>query len=140
MTRIVTAAAGALAVLLFAAPAFATTIFVSNEKDNTITVVDADTLQVTKTIKVSRRPRGIMLSPDFKELFVAAERGQCVGGDVRSLLADGHHRVLLLDGDACGGAELLSAGVDDGEDRGLAGLLERDVGGVDRGDRVGLGG
>ena len=56
-------------------PCFATTIFVSNEKDNTVTVVDADTLKVIDTIKVSRRPRGVMLSPDFKELFVAAGDG-----------------------------------------------------------------
>ena len=51
------------------------TIFVSNEKDNTITVLDSDTLEIKKTIKVARRPRGIVLSPDFKELFVAAGDG-----------------------------------------------------------------
>ena len=51
------------------------TIFVSNEKDNTITVIDGDTLEVKKTIKVARRPRGIILSPDNKELFVAAGDG-----------------------------------------------------------------
>jgi YVTN family beta-propeller protein len=41
----------------------APTIFVSNEKDNTITVLNADTLETIKTIKVARRPRGIILSP-----------------------------------------------------------------------------
>jgi PQQ-dependent catabolism-associated beta-propeller protein len=51
------------------------TIFVSNEKDNTITVIDGDTLEIKNTIKVSRRPRGIVLSPDYKELFVAAGDG-----------------------------------------------------------------
>src|SRR5215471_7897157 len=61
--------------VLFAAPCHADTIFISNEKDNTVTVVDAATLQVIDTIKVSRRPRGIILSPDFKELFVAAGDG-----------------------------------------------------------------
>ena len=61
--------------LLCAAPASAATIFVSNEKDNTVTVLNSDTLETIKTIKVSRRPRGIVLSPDFKELFVAAGDG-----------------------------------------------------------------
>ena len=76
MTRIMLGAACATAALLaFPAPSFATTIFVSNEKDNTITVVNGETLEVIKTIKVSRRPRGVMLSPDNKELFVAAGDG-----------------------------------------------------------------
>ena len=47
----------------------------SNEKDNTITVLNADTLETIKTIKVARRPRGIVVSPDGKELFVAAGDG-----------------------------------------------------------------
>lgn len=72
MIRFSLTAALATSFLLTAAPCFASTIFVSNEKDNTITVVDGDTLEVKKTIKVSRRPRGIVLSPDNKELFVAA--------------------------------------------------------------------
>src|SRR3977135_3266510 len=75
MYRMIPAALCATALLLLTAPAYAETIFVSNEKDNTITVVDGKTLQVIKTIKVSRRPRGVVLSPDFKELFVAAGDG-----------------------------------------------------------------
>ena len=75
MTRITAAAAFASALLLGATPAFAATIFVANEKDNTITVLNGETLETIKTIKVSRRPRGIVLSPDFKELFVAAGDG-----------------------------------------------------------------
>ena len=69
------AASCAAAALFLSGPCFAMTIFVSNEKDNTVTVVDADTLKVINTIKVSRRPRGVMLSPDYKELFVAAGDG-----------------------------------------------------------------
>ena len=38
------------------AAATAATAFVSNEKDNTITVIDMDKLAVTKTIKVGQRP------------------------------------------------------------------------------------
>src|SRR3954454_15099200 len=75
MLRYITAAALAAIAMLLAAPCFAASIFVSNEKDNTISVLDSNTLQVTKTIKVSRRPRGIILSPDNKELFVAAGDG-----------------------------------------------------------------
>ena len=61
--------------MLLAGPCFAETIFVSNEKDNTITAIDGKTLEVIKTIPVGRRPRGIVLSPDYKELFVAAGDG-----------------------------------------------------------------
>src|SRR4030065_1042666 len=75
MTRIVLAAVSAAALLAFATPSFASMIFVANEKDNTITVLNADTLETVKTIKASRRPRGIVVSPDGKELFVAAGDG-----------------------------------------------------------------
>ena len=98
MTRIMIATAGALAALLFASPSFATTIFVSNEKDNTVTVVDADTLQVIDTIKVSRRPRGVMLSPDFKELFVAAGDGGEADANHVSTFGDGHLNLHLVSG------------------------------------------
>jgi YVTN family beta-propeller protein len=81
MARIILAAVSAAALLLAASPAFAYTIFVSNEKDNTITVIDSETLQTIKTIKTERRPRGIVLSPDNKELFVAAGDGDIEGRD-----------------------------------------------------------
>ena len=45
-----------------ASPAFALHIFVSNEKDNTVSVLDSKTLEVTRTIKVGQRPRGITLA------------------------------------------------------------------------------
>ena len=50
MNRLTATAASAAALLLLAGPCFAETIFVSNEKDNTITVIDGKTLQVIKTI------------------------------------------------------------------------------------------
>ena len=76
MNRIVLAAISAAALLAFATPSFAASmIFVSNEKDNTITVLNAETLEMVKTIKVARRPRGIVVSPDGKEVFVAAGDG-----------------------------------------------------------------
>ena len=55
----------ALACLHFAISiAAADTIYVSNEKDNTITVVDGKSLEPVKTIPVGQRPRGILLSKD----------------------------------------------------------------------------
>ena len=56
--------------LLLALPAHAERVFVSNEKDNTITVIDADTLKVTSTIPVGDRPRGIVLSNDARTLYI----------------------------------------------------------------------
>ena len=52
--------------------AAADTIYVSNEKDNTITVVDGDSLTAVKTIPVGQRPRGIVLSSDQKSLYICA--------------------------------------------------------------------
>jgi PQQ-dependent catabolism-associated beta-propeller protein len=55
----------------------AQTAFVSNEKDNTITVLDLKSEKILKTVPVGRRPRGMVLSPDMKELFI------CAGDDNR---------------------------------------------------------
>ena len=79
MTRIGLATFCATALVLAAVPlAHAETIFVSNEKDNTITVLDGVTMETIDTIETSRRPRGIVLSPDNKELFVAAGDGDII--------------------------------------------------------------
>ncbi|HEU0154447.1 MAG TPA: hypothetical protein VFQ82_00135, partial [Stellaceae bacterium] len=40
----------------------------SNEKDNTITIVDGKKLVAVKTVPVGQRPRGIVLSKDDKSL------------------------------------------------------------------------
>ena len=66
-----------LVVPLTIAPAMADTLFISKEKDNTVTVLDSETLKVVKTIPTGKRPRGLAISPDFKEVFV------CVGDDDR---------------------------------------------------------
>src|SRR5208282_346192 len=60
---------------LWPAPGFANTAFVSNEKGNSISVIDTATLEVKRTVKVGQRPRGIALSKDDSELFV------CLGDD-----------------------------------------------------------
>jgi len=53
-----------------AGPANAVTAFVSNEKDNTVTVIDVEKQEVIKTIKVGQRPRGIILTKDHKWILV----------------------------------------------------------------------
>jgi YVTN family beta-propeller protein len=50
----------------------AITVYVSNEKDNTISVIDGDTYKVTATIAVGQRPRGIILSHNKTELYICA--------------------------------------------------------------------
>lgn len=62
----------ALATLLAASPASAYMAYVSNEKDNTVTVVDTDKMEVVHTIKVGQRPRGITISHDGKFVYLCA--------------------------------------------------------------------
>jgi YVTN family beta-propeller protein len=62
-----------LASAAFAAgPALAEKIFVSNEKGNTITVLDGETHEILHTIDGMQRPRGITASPDGKHVYVCA--------------------------------------------------------------------
>lgn len=63
----------ALALAVVAAtPALAYMVYVSNEKDNTVTVVDSETMEVVKTIDVGQRPRGITISHDGKFVYLCA--------------------------------------------------------------------
>jgi PQQ-dependent catabolism-associated beta-propeller protein len=52
-------------------PAHAFVAYVSNEKGNTVSVIDTDKWEVTKTIKVGQRPRGIEFTRDGKFVMVA---------------------------------------------------------------------
>src|SRR5271166_3369385 len=58
--------------LSFPAPAFAYKVYVTNEKGNSISVIDSDTQKVTQTVPAGRRPRGVTISPDGKLLYVCA--------------------------------------------------------------------
>src|SRR5512138_359339 len=61
-----------LALALVAAPAGAELrIFVTNEKSDDVTVVNASTRAVVATIPVGRRPRGVAVSPDGKLVYVS---------------------------------------------------------------------
>lgn len=70
------------ALSLAAQPAAAYRIFVSNEKENTITVIDSEKLEVIHTIKTGNRPRGIILSKDGKWVIV------CTSDDNRMQVYD----------------------------------------------------
>src|SRR5271165_6419294 len=45
--------------------------YVSNEKGNSISVVDTDKMETVATIKTGQRPRGIEVTRDGKFVFVA---------------------------------------------------------------------
>src|SRR5512134_2916132 len=47
-------------------------VYVSNEKDNSISVIDSERLVVIDTFKVGQRPRGITLTKDGRLLLVCA--------------------------------------------------------------------
>ena len=60
-----------LPLLTFAAgDAAAYTAYVTNEKDNTVSVVDLDKMETVKSIPVGERPRGILLSKDKKYIYI----------------------------------------------------------------------
>jgi PQQ-dependent catabolism-associated beta-propeller protein len=62
---------GVLAAVAAPTPsALAYTAFVTNEKDNSVSVIDTEKMEVTKTFKVGQRPRGVILSNDAKWLIV----------------------------------------------------------------------
>ena len=53
--------------------------YVSNEYDDTVTVVDTATDKVVATIEVGDRPRGIGLSPEGKKLYLALGNDNVIG-------------------------------------------------------------
>jgi PQQ-dependent catabolism-associated beta-propeller protein len=60
-----------LLALLLALPAQADRLFVTNERDGTLQVIDTQTDRVTATVKIGNRPRGMAVAPDGKRLYVA---------------------------------------------------------------------
>ncbi|MHC8441980.1 MAG: PQQ-dependent catabolism-associated beta-propeller protein [Candidatus Eutrophobiaceae bacterium] len=61
-------------------------IFVTNEKGNTVSVINGETLEVEAEIPIGNRPRGIGISPDGLEVYVAvSEENKIVVFDPRSL-------------------------------------------------------
>jgi len=72
MRRQLALVAAALAAGLMATPASAYMVYVSNEKDNTMTIVDSATMKVVKSVPVGQRPRGITITPDGKFIYLCA--------------------------------------------------------------------
>ena len=66
------ASALAAAVVFAATPCAAYTVYVSNEKGNSLTVIDSATLEVQATIPVGQRPRGIKMTKDGKQVLICA--------------------------------------------------------------------
>src|SRR6516164_6397655 len=93
-------AAVATASLCMIGCAAADTIYVSNEKDNTITVVDGSSLAPVKTIPVGQRPRGILLSKDAKSLYICASDSDHI--EVLDLASDEVVRTLPSGADPLG--------------------------------------
>ena len=60
------------ALAVCAAPALAGKAFVTNERGNTITVVNTDTWEVETEFFAGNRPRGITVSPDGTKIYVCA--------------------------------------------------------------------
>lgn len=61
-----------LSLMLAAAAAQADRIFVSNERGNTVTVIDGTSWDVLTEFQAGLRPRGITVSPDGTKLYVCA--------------------------------------------------------------------
>ena len=71
MTAIKTLGLAIAALIAVPVAAQAERVFVSNEKDNTVSVIDSEALEVIETIEVGRRPRAMAFSNDGSMLFVA---------------------------------------------------------------------
>ncbi len=67
-----------LSIGIFGAPARADRAYVSNEKDNSISVIDLETFKVVAVWKVGKRPRGILVSEDGNKLYVCASDSDTV--------------------------------------------------------------
>src|SRR5262245_60832763 len=61
-----------LASLLVATAARAYTVYVTNEKDGTVSIIDSAKLEVVRTVKVGQRPRGVTLTKDHRWLLICA--------------------------------------------------------------------
>jgi len=71
MTRGMTRTTLAL-LFLSATPTFAYTAYVTNERDDTMSVIDLDQMKTVKTVPVGQRPRGITITKDGSEILICA--------------------------------------------------------------------
>ena len=54
-------------------------LFVTNERDDTVSVIDSRTHQLVATVEVGGRPRGIGFSPDRSKVYVALGNENAIG-------------------------------------------------------------
>ncbi|WP_415894288.1 YVTN family beta-propeller repeat protein [Neptuniibacter sp. PT8_73] len=65
--------------ILIASPLLhAEVAYVSNEKDDTISIIDLDSMEVIETLNVGERPRGILFSKDYTKLYICASDSDTV--------------------------------------------------------------
>src|SRR5207247_10126989 len=61
-------------------------VFVTNEKSDDVTVIDAATRAVVGTIRVGKRPRGVVVSPDGRRVYVTNSNSDSISViDAKSL-------------------------------------------------------
>lgn len=65
--------------LLAGTAAQAARVYVTNERDGTLSVIDDATQRVLATLPLGKRPRGLVLAPDGRRLYVALS-GSPIGG------------------------------------------------------------
>lgn len=70
LSRRVMASAAFAACFMAAGGARSDEVFITNEKDNSVSVIDTVKLEVVRTLKVGERPRGIIASKNGETLFV----------------------------------------------------------------------
>ncbi|MDX1801206.1 MAG: YVTN family beta-propeller repeat protein [Marinobacter sp.] len=68
----------ALTLVVLSPATLAEMAYVTNEKDNNLSVIDLDSLTVVNTIPVGQRPRGILLSKDQSRLYICASDSDTV--------------------------------------------------------------
>ncbi len=91
------------------APAFAYTAYVSNEKGNSVSVIDTVSEKVIATIPVGQRPRGIAVSRDGSEVYV------CLGDDNTVRIIDTKTKKTVGDLPSGNDPELLIVNPQNGE-------------------------
>ncbi|MEM9788220.1 MAG: YVTN family beta-propeller repeat protein [Pseudomonadota bacterium] len=61
-----------------AAPVWAGEIWVTNEKDDTVSIISTETLEVIRTYPTGERPRGITFSKDYSVVYICASDSNSV--------------------------------------------------------------
>ncbi|AHD11615.1 YVTN family beta-propeller repeat protein [Phaeobacter gallaeciensis] len=77
MIRFATATSVAIVALVSSA-VHADEIWVTNEKDDTVSVISTETLEVINTYDTGERPRGIIFSKDYSRVYICASDSNAV--------------------------------------------------------------